>query len=434
MFGSSPKTQTTTESTQVPPYVQAAQQNLYQTGQTLAAPFTSDASAFGVAGFNPDQETGFELMRQDAQDAYTATPEQVTLSTTRPSTVIPNFYNMAPAAQAEFAAGTAEQLGAGDIAQFMNPYTDQVIDTTLGDMTRQFDETSAAARARLAAGGAFGGSRQAVMESALARDFGDTVARTTAGLRHQGFKTAADLGSTNAKMRQQTGLQNTQLDNQMRTWNAGAVNAREAANIDAANKFALANAAAENAMREGHANRELQAATLNNTIANDALARRQATSRALLGAGTLQQGTAQQALNLPKDWLQTLASITPGNTGSSTTKTSPSTTPSTLQQILGGGLALAGLGTGGGATLGGSLLSGLFSDEREKTDVKKLGRDPRTGVEMAAYRYKGDPKSYPKVVGPASAQQIERMMPGATREISGRKVVKPGALRAMIGA
>lgn len=441
----SPPTQTRTEQTsqQVPQYVQDAQRNLLTTGQSLAAPFTANAPAFGVAGFTPDQEMGFDLARQTAQNAYTTPPFMAPTANTTPSTVSAQFNDMAPAERAQFTAGQAAQLGAGDIAQFMNPYTKDVIDTTLGDMTKKFGETSAAARARLAAGGAFGGSRQAVMENGMARDFGDTVARTAAGLRHQGFTTAADLGRSNAQMRQQTGTQNTQLENQLATWNAGAGNARNAANTEAANRFALANAAAANATLESRANRDLQAATLDNSFANDAQARQLGALRSLLGVGALQQGTTQQALNQPLDWLKVLGQITPGNTGSSgtTVTTSPSNAPSMGQQLLGGGLSLLGLGTGGGATLGGSLLSGLFSDEDEKTNKQKLGKDRETGLDIYAYDYKADVEAAkksgrpmpPKRVGPM-AQDIERAHPGSTASVGGKRVVKPSALRAMIGA
>ncbi len=72
-----------------------------------------------------------------------------------------------------------------------------------------------------------------------------------------------------------------------------------------------------------------------------------------------------------------------------------------------------------------SLMFGLFSDEREKTDIKKLGKDEATGLDLYAYRYKGDPKSYPKVVGPM-AQDVEKAFPGMVREVGGKKII--GAL------
>jgi hypothetical protein len=76
------------------------------------------------------------------------------------------------------------------------------------------------------------------------------------------------------------------------------------------------------------------------------------------------------------------------------------------------GLGLAGLG--------------MLSDRNEKTDIKKLGDDPDTGLPMYSYRYKDDPKSYPKVVGPM-AQDIEEAMPGSTERLGGKLYVKPEA-------
>jgi hypothetical protein len=86
---------------------------------------------------------------------------------------------------------------------------------------------------------------------------------------------------------------------------------------------------------------------------------------------------------------------------------------------------------GGVASLGGTLggagirAFGQSSDRNDKTDISELGKDPKTGLEMYAYRYKGDPKTYPKTVGPM-AQDIEKKAPGAVRSIGGHKVVKAG--------
>lgn len=93
-----------------------------------------------------------------------------------------------------------------------------------------------------------------------------------------------------------------------------------------------------------------------------------------------------------------------------------------------------GGGGGGGKGGGGSSKAGLaasifsmFSDEDEKTDITKLGKDPKTGLMLYAYRYKGDPKTYPKVVGPM-AQDIEKDDPDAVREVGGKKIVNAFAM------
>lgn len=79
------------------------------------------------------------------------------------------------------------------------------------------------------------------------------------------------------------------------------------------------------------------------------------------------------------------------------------------------------LGGGAMSMFGGGGMGGMFSDESAKTDIEELGTDPLTGLPMYAYRYKSDPKHYPKVVGPM-AQDIEARG-GPVREINGHKVV-----------
>ena len=73
-----------------------------------------------------------------------------------------------------------------------------------------------------------------------------------------------------------------------------------------------------------------------------------------------------------------------------------------------------------------SIYSMLPSSDRDlKTDITKIGSDDQTGLPLYSYRYKGDPKTYPKVVGPM-AQDIERMFPDQVTEVAGRKAVNLG--------
>lgn len=94
---------------------------------------------------------------------------------------------------------------------------------------------------------------------------------------------------------------------------------------------------------------------------------------------------------------------------------------------------------GGFSSIAGPIMSGIglgmqalpllgSSDRRDKTDIEMLGVDPLTGLKTYAYRYKGDRKNTPKVVGPM-AQDIEKMRPDLVREIGGHKVVAMSALR-----
>jgi hypothetical protein len=80
-----------------------------------------------------------------------------------------------------------------NMQQYMNPYTQQVVDTSLQDLerSRQLAQQQGAAQAVKAK--AFGGSRQGVAEAETNRAYADQAARTAAGLRSQGFDTASQL-------------------------------------------------------------------------------------------------------------------------------------------------------------------------------------------------------------------------------------------------
>ncbi|HEX2725568.1 MAG TPA: hypothetical protein VHN20_07090 [Beijerinckiaceae bacterium] len=276
LFSKGPKTQTTTQVQSVPPYVQQAQETLLNYGSALARPFVSRPAAPNqVAPLSRDQQTAFSMARDVARIAGRQGP---TLTRT-PQAV-------------------AAQLTARDIAAFSNPYEDQVVQTTLGDMQRQHGENLTAARARMAAGGAFGGSRQAIMESQMERNFDDTAARTVADLRRQGFDTAANLGMGNVQLRQQAAMLNPALT--------------------------------------------LQAAALRNNLANDQQTRRLQAAMNLSGMGGLQQNLAQRQIDVPWTVLERMRSITPGATGGTTTTTQPLNQPSPLQTAL--SLGVLGLG------------------------------------------------------------------------------------------
>jgi len=80
-----------------------------------------------------------------------------------------------------------------------------------------------------------------------------------------------------------------------------------------------------------------------------------------------------------------------------------------------------------GGDLLGQTLPLIFSDRRDKTDIEELGIDPLTGLKSYAYRYKGDARNTPKVVGPM-AQDVARKYPHLVRQIGGHKVVAGGLL------
>ena len=86
------------------------------------------------------------------------------------------------------------------------------------------------------------------------------------------------------------------------------------------------------------------------------------------------------------------------------------------------GMDFGGILGGGAGLLKGLLSLGVGSDRALKTDIEKIGTDKGTELPIYAYRYKGDPKSYPKAVGPM-AQDVEKKYPQAVRKVAGKRII-----------
>lgn len=96
----------------------------------------------------------------------------------------------------------SQTLANTDMGQYMNPYTTNVIDQNTADMNRarQMEQMQTGAQAE--AGGAFGGSRHALMEAENNRNFYDRQGAMSGNLRNQGFQNAQnaaqfDIGNQN---------------------------------------------------------------------------------------------------------------------------------------------------------------------------------------------------------------------------------------------
>lgn len=88
---------------------------------------------------------------------------------------------------------------------YSNPYTNDVVNTTSADILRNAERMRMGNSADAVAAGAFGGSRHGVVDSLTNEAALRTVANTSAGLRHQGFTTAAGLSGADANRRLQAG-------------------------------------------------------------------------------------------------------------------------------------------------------------------------------------------------------------------------------------
>ena len=168
---------------------------------------------------------------------------------------------------------TANNVNAGQIADanfsaYMNPYESQVVGQSLSDLDRARQMQAMQLNAQAQKAGAFGGSRQALMQSELGRNYLDQAARTASGLRQAGFQNAQQLAGQDIATRMQADLANQ-----------GANLQASQLNQSAAMQAALANQQAG-----------LQAGTQNQQAAMQAALANQ-------GAG-IQTGLANQAANL----------------------------------------------------------------------------------------------------------------------------------------
>jgi hypothetical protein len=148
----------------------------------------------------------------------------------------------------------AAQLSDKDINDYMNPYTQNVIDTTMGDLDKARQMALNSTGAAATAGGAFGGDRHGIMEAQNNADFMDQVARSSAQLRNQGYQNAqaAAMGDvnalnqsyqSNAAMAQQAGLANQAAQNARSQFVGGTAN-QNAMQTGLANQSAANQAAA----------------------------------------------------------------------------------------------------------------------------------------------------------------------------------------------
>ena len=251
-----------------------------------------------------------------------------------------------------------KQKGGGilglDRNNYMNPYITEVEEKSLGALEDARVQALMKNADKAISAGAFGGSRSAIIDAVTNAESIKDAGLLSAELRSEGFNNAtqqmlADLNIFGDTAQQEIGLGNAAIDKRTKDF-AGLLGIGQ------------------------------QEETKSQQILDDAKRR------------------FDEAENYDLEQLNVLLSalgMSPYGKTESTEKISDSGSSGVDFGTLGLGIF--------------SLLFGL-SDRTEKTDIKKVGTDKNTGIPLYSYRYKGDPKSYPKVVGPM-AQDIEKAYP-----------------------
>ena len=155
----------------------------FKARQDAARAFTTRQQ--NLAGLAP-QVAGLSKLEQDAR--------------TRAQTGLGSFQPFVQQAQIASAAGISPQIA----QQFMSPYQQQVIDTTLNEFDRQAQAQEQRIRDQAVASGAFGGGREGVLQSEFRTGSDRNRALLQAQLLQQGFGQAQQLAAQ--RFGQQQGL------------------------------------------------------------------------------------------------------------------------------------------------------------------------------------------------------------------------------------
>lgn len=239
----------------------------------------SAAQGIQGAGMGAASEMGYRPMQMNAQQ------------------VVQKGY--APASMAGAGQVSAGQLAGMDLSAYTNPYENQVVQQSLGDIERNRLMAQNTGGAQAGAANAFGGARHGIAEAETNRAYADQAARTASGLRQSGYQNAQNQAQQDIAGQMQAAQFNVGSDLATQQANQAARNQAGQFGANAYNQGGQLNQSAINAMRMANQNAGLQGSQ------QRLQAGQQLGGLSNLGFGMGQQiqdrmdrqGLAQQALN-----------------------------------------------------------------------------------------------------------------------------------------
>lgn len=361
--------------TQLPPWInQAAQQN-YGLAQNIAERPLTQYAGQQVANIGPQTQQAWNLAATSGgagADQYNASQAGYLTAAGTPATQV-----------------NAQSLAGTNLQPYMNPFTQNVINSTLPLMQQQnaLSQNQQANAANSA--NAFGGSRQGIQQGVAQAQGAMNIGQMASQLNQANFQQAqaAATGDISRNLQAQTS-------------NQGANQANINSLLQAAGGLGNLGTAAQTNQRQQF----LEQST--------AGAQQQQQAQNQIAANVNQFNQAQAYPGQQLGVLQSALGMTPyGSTtmGSSTGQQQTTTTPSLMSDVTGGLQALGSLTGAGGLFGSGGAVAGLLSnsDRHLKTDITKIGTHQQTGLPIYSYRYKGDPKSYPKIAGPMAEDAMQ---------------------------
>ena len=267
------------------------------------------------------------------------------------------------------------QAKMGDISNYLNPYTSQVIgayDPTTGKTTGVLGDIEAARQAAVQQMGeaatrakAYGGTRQGVATAATNQAYADRAAQMSAQLRQQGFDTSANLMQQDLNRAQQAALQTAQQGTGAMQFGAAATNQAMMQNAAAQNEMARYNASL--GQQSDLANQQAYAAANAQRLAAagqlGAFGQQQQNlglggAQAVMGAGQAQQQFTQQQLDALRGIGVEKLGIAQGAMSTALPSLGGSTSTPTTKNPLASALGAAGYGYQLGALPGMTAIGG----------------------------------------------------------------------------
>lgn len=259
------------------------------------------------------------------------------------------------------------------LQDYMSPYTQNVVDTTLSDMDVEAGRTRAAQAASAARNGAFSGSRYGVREAQTEGELSRARATAEAQLRDTAFNTGAQLSDSDAGRRQSADLAN-----------------QSAQSADLA--------------------RQLQAGGLMGQLAEASGAGARSDVATQMDAGTALRGIENERAQAPIGLLGAVGDLYGqgqfglfnGTNVDGTTNVNGTTTTSESPGLL------ASIGK---AVQTAATVAAMASDVQLKTDIETLGHDDK-GRRWVSWRYLWEPEGAQRHTG-VIAQEVQASDPDA---------------------
>ena len=247
---------------------------------------TPTAYAPNVTGSNSDFDiqdlitSNLQLSNDMLQNFANWQPPEINIPSISAPQVTPETYE-------------AQRVTDADIQQYMNPYTDEVVNRTLGDIERSrvmgmnnlgFSADQAKA---------FGGSRHGVAEAETNRAFADRSANAAANLRQTAYNQALNTATQNVGMENQGGQFNAQQMNTVGLQNVANNIAAQSAN--AANQLSAQTSMAGNQLNA--MNMGLNASSQAANLANLGFGMQNTVNGNMWNQGTATQNMNQNLMN-----------------------------------------------------------------------------------------------------------------------------------------